>query len=126
MVQVTVQNTLGAVQIGTTLAVFLFGLVTLQYHHYSQLFEDDRRAFKLLVSGSRFLPVQTVNMLQAGIVWCANYNKLTIGSANLGLLGSSNSCIRYALLGKRIGGQLFSMEICWRTSDIRSWELLRC
>ncbi|RXW23432.1 hypothetical protein EST38_g2413 [Candolleomyces aberdarensis] len=53
MVQVTVQNTLGAVQIGTTLAVFLFGLVTLQYHHYSQLFEDDRRAFKLL----------------AGIIW---------------------------------------------------------
>jgi hypothetical protein len=57
MVQVTVQNTLGAVQLGTTLAVFLFGVVTLQYHHYLQLYEDDRRVFKLLVSGFKLLPV---------------------------------------------------------------------
>ena len=72
MVQVTVQNTLGAVQLGTTLAVFLFGLVTLQYHYYLQRYEDDRRVFRLLVSDLWFLPVQIVDVvLQADVVWCA-------------------------------------------------------
>ncbi|KAJ2915942.1 hypothetical protein MD484_g4485, partial [Candolleomyces efflorescens] len=55
MVQVTVQNTLGAVQLGTTLAVFLFGLVTLQYHYYLQRYEDDRRVFRLLADVVWFL-----------------------------------------------------------------------
>ncbi|RXW23429.1 hypothetical protein EST38_g2414 [Candolleomyces aberdarensis] len=50
MVAVTIANTLGAMQIGSTLAVFLFGIVTLQLDTYIQLFSDDKWFLKLTVA----------------------------------------------------------------------------
>ena len=45
----TMQNTFGALEIGVTASVFLFGFVTLQTHMYFQRFPEDRRVFKALV-----------------------------------------------------------------------------
>ncbi|KAJ2924113.1 hypothetical protein H1R20_g12986, partial [Candolleomyces eurysporus] len=50
MVAATLGNTLGAMQIGATLAMFLFGILTLQVETYFQLFRDDHRGLKLLVA----------------------------------------------------------------------------
>ncbi|KAF8159329.1 hypothetical protein B0H34DRAFT_399146 [Crassisporium funariophilum] len=46
----TVDNTLGAMQVGSMMAVYLFGIVTLQAHHYYRRFRDDRKMFKYLVA----------------------------------------------------------------------------
>lgn len=43
------QNTFGALEIGVTVSVFLFGVATLQTHVYFTRFPDDRRYFKALV-----------------------------------------------------------------------------
>ncbi|KJA20415.1 hypothetical protein HYPSUDRAFT_68590 [Hypholoma sublateritium FD-334 SS-4] len=43
------QNTFGALEIGATVSVFLFGVATLQVHVYFTRFPDDRRYFKALV-----------------------------------------------------------------------------
>lgn len=54
MVSPTIANTLGAIQVGVAVAVFLFGIVTLQLDTYIQLFTDDRLALKSLVSYNEF------------------------------------------------------------------------
>ncbi|KJA17966.1 hypothetical protein HYPSUDRAFT_79446 [Hypholoma sublateritium FD-334 SS-4] len=46
----TMQNTFGALEIGATVSVFLFGVATLQAHVYFTRFPDDRRYFKALVA----------------------------------------------------------------------------
>ncbi|KAF5318990.1 hypothetical protein D9611_012690 [Ephemerocybe angulata] len=48
MSDVTVQSTLGAMQIGITVAVFLFGAITLQFNSYAQHFTEDRLAIRFL------------------------------------------------------------------------------
>ncbi|KAF8968629.1 hypothetical protein BDZ97DRAFT_1654954 [Flammula alnicola] len=48
--QITVGNTIGALEIGSIVAVFLFGIVTLQCHVYFSRFGDDRPAFRVLVA----------------------------------------------------------------------------
>ncbi len=53
----TMQNTFGALEVGVTASVFLFGFVTLQTHMYFQRFPDDRRAFKVLVRAQFFFRV---------------------------------------------------------------------
>ncbi|TFK16743.1 hypothetical protein FA15DRAFT_606470 [Coprinopsis marcescibilis] len=45
-----IDDTFGALQIGSLFSMFLFGIVTLQCYVYSTRFEDDRKVFKLLVS----------------------------------------------------------------------------
>ncbi|KAF6753533.1 hypothetical protein DFP72DRAFT_849157 [Ephemerocybe angulata] len=46
----TIINTLGALQIGVIFATCLFGVITVQLHHYSQTFEDDRKSFRFLAA----------------------------------------------------------------------------
>ncbi|KAF9478865.1 hypothetical protein BDN70DRAFT_879458 [Pholiota conissans] len=46
----TISNTYGALEIGSSVSVFLFGIVTLQSHIYFQRFPDDRFAFRALVA----------------------------------------------------------------------------
>ncbi|KAF8955633.1 hypothetical protein BDZ97DRAFT_1926497 [Flammula alnicola] len=43
-------NTFGALEIGSNVAIFLFGIVTLQCYLYFSRFDDDRLAFKALVA----------------------------------------------------------------------------
>ncbi|KAF8967560.1 hypothetical protein BDZ97DRAFT_529018 [Flammula alnicola] len=50
MPRVTIQNTFGALEIGSTVAVFLFGIVTMQCHVYFSRFGDDRLILKALVA----------------------------------------------------------------------------
>ena len=45
----TLDNTFGALQIGVLIAVYLFGIVTLQCNIYASRFPDDRKIFKCLV-----------------------------------------------------------------------------
>jgi hypothetical protein len=46
---ITIANTFGALEIGSSVAVFMFGIVTLQAHVYFSRFPDDRLAFRALV-----------------------------------------------------------------------------
>ncbi|EDR03387.1 uncharacterized protein LACBIDRAFT_331459 [Laccaria bicolor S238N-H82] len=48
--QVTLENTSGALQIAISISVFLFGIVTMQTHRYYHTFQDDRLIFKFLVA----------------------------------------------------------------------------
>lgn len=41
--------TIGAVEIGSMISVFLFGIVTLQAHLYYSSFQEDHWSFKTLV-----------------------------------------------------------------------------
>lgn len=52
MVATTIANTLGAMEIGAMLAMFLFGILTLQVDTYFQMFTDDSIYLKVLVSKS--------------------------------------------------------------------------
>ncbi|KJA17959.1 hypothetical protein HYPSUDRAFT_79441 [Hypholoma sublateritium FD-334 SS-4] len=47
----TIGNTFGAMEIGSIITVFLFGIVTLQTHMYFERFSQDRIPFKILVVG---------------------------------------------------------------------------
>lgn len=42
-------NTFGALEIGVAVAIFLFGVVTVQTYTYFRRFQDDRLYFKALV-----------------------------------------------------------------------------
>ena len=46
---VDLNTTVGALEIGSIIAVFLFGIVTLQAHMYYISFQEDRSSFKALV-----------------------------------------------------------------------------
>lgn len=52
MVQVTVENTVGALQIGITVSTLLFGIVTMQCYQYLKSYPDDAAIFKVLVRDS--------------------------------------------------------------------------
>lgn len=62
----TLDNTLGAMQIGATLAMFLFGILTLQVETYFHLFADDHIGLKAIVSkllrGSHRLGLMTEHL----------------------------------------------------------------
>jgi len=45
----TVENTFGAILIGCIIAVFLFGIVTVQCYMYFDKYEEDHYSFKGLV-----------------------------------------------------------------------------
>lgn len=45
----TIGNTFGAMEIGSIITVFLFGIITLQTHMYFERFSQDRIHFKILV-----------------------------------------------------------------------------
>ncbi|KJA20560.1 hypothetical protein HYPSUDRAFT_787010 [Hypholoma sublateritium FD-334 SS-4] len=47
---ITIANTFGALEIGSSVSAFLFGVVTLQTHVYFSRFPEDRFQFKALVS----------------------------------------------------------------------------
>ncbi|KAJ2933507.1 hypothetical protein H1R20_g3601, partial [Candolleomyces eurysporus] len=49
MVAATLDNTLGAMQIGAMMAMFLFGILTMQFDTYFQLFTDDHLGPKIMV-----------------------------------------------------------------------------
>ncbi|RXW18369.1 hypothetical protein EST38_g7497 [Candolleomyces aberdarensis] len=49
MVAATLDNTLGAIQIGAMVAMFLFGILTMQFDTYFQLFADDHLGPKIMV-----------------------------------------------------------------------------
>jgi hypothetical protein len=51
MVEITVHNTYGALIVGICIAIFLFGMITMQTLDYLTNFREDRPAFKLMVTG---------------------------------------------------------------------------
>lgn len=72
MIATTVENTLGAEQIGVTVATFLFGIVTLQFQYYLHTFEEDKRTFRILAC-----LVWLLELLHTGCV-CAEVYRGTI------------------------------------------------
>ena len=46
----TLGNTFGALEIGTLVAVFLFGLITMQTEYYFREFRGDPKWLKILVA----------------------------------------------------------------------------
>jgi hypothetical protein len=50
MVAATLDNTLGAMQIGAMVAMFLFGILTMQFDTYWHLFTDDHLGLKIMAS----------------------------------------------------------------------------
>ena len=76
MVQVTVENTVGALQIGITVSTLLFGIVTMQCYQYLKSYPDDAAIFKVLVrdslswcdSGGSF-----PRLLPGGCFWLASF-----------------------------------------------------
>ncbi|KAF9473799.1 hypothetical protein BDN70DRAFT_843117 [Pholiota conissans] len=64
MPAVTIANTFGALEIGSSVAVFLYGIVTLQCHLYFARFSDDRPVFKILIASIWLLETgHTIAML---------------------------------------------------------------
>ena len=49
MVDITPHNTYGALTVGTCIAIFLFGVITLQTLDYLTNFREDRRSFRIMV-----------------------------------------------------------------------------
>lgn len=45
----TIHNTIGALQIGSLLSIFLFGIITLQVNVYFQTYRKDKWLFKVMV-----------------------------------------------------------------------------
>ncbi|KAF5319823.1 hypothetical protein D9611_012857 [Ephemerocybe angulata] len=93
----TIDNTFGALQIGVLIAVFLFGIVTLQAHIYSSQFPDDRRIFKALVV--------IVWLLELGHTVAVAYESYT---ATITFYGRPEAYTRYAGFGVAtiLGGTL--------------------
>ncbi|KAH6912742.1 hypothetical protein BKA70DRAFT_773936 [Coprinopsis sp. MPI-PUGE-AT-0042] len=57
----TIQNTIGALEIGSLIATFLFGALSLQVHTYFSKFKSDRAVYKGIIIAVWFLDlVQTV------------------------------------------------------------------
>lgn len=72
MIATTVENTLGAEQIGVTVATFLFGIVTLQFQYYLHTFEEDKRTFRILVGSNTIFLLfcaEDAFFLKACLVW---------------------------------------------------------
>ena len=44
--EATIENTIGALEVGSTITTFLFGVITLQLHTYFSLYKSDRAAYK--------------------------------------------------------------------------------
>ena len=57
LVHVDLRDTIGALQIGSLFAIFLFGIVTVQAYLYYNAFREDRWTYKTLVSVHAFLPI---------------------------------------------------------------------
>ncbi|KAJ7155248.1 hypothetical protein C8R46DRAFT_1356472 [Mycena filopes] len=72
MPTVSLDSTLGAVEVGTLLSIFLFGIVTVQVSSYYRNFPNDPWSIKLLVVG-----IWTVELLHTGLT-CANTYTKTI------------------------------------------------
>jgi hypothetical protein len=69
----TLANTLGAVEIGSLLGVFLFGVVSLQTYNYYTLYPDDSWVNKTLVRSEEiYHPVNlsdSILFLKVATVW---------------------------------------------------------
>jgi hypothetical protein len=57
LVHVDLRDTVGALQIGSLFAIFLFGIVTVQAYLYYNAFREDRWTYKTLVSFRAILPI---------------------------------------------------------------------
>ncbi|KAJ7155244.1 hypothetical protein C8R46DRAFT_1296632 [Mycena filopes] len=72
MPTVSLDSTLGAVEVGTMLSIFLFGIVTVQVSSYYRNFPNDSWRIKLLVGG-----IWIVELVHTGLT-CANTYEKTI------------------------------------------------
>jgi len=66
-------NTIGALELGSLLAMFMFGIVTLQtYSYYTHISDKDRLLYRVLVSPrtiyAYLLPLND-GCEQVGVVW---------------------------------------------------------
>jgi len=119
---ITLTNTLGALEIGAFLGVFLFGVVSLQTFYYYTLYPDDSWVKKTLVRRKEFYhPVYLsdwIFFLKVATVWY-HLHSPSLVSANwifsLFHLGSAKLSILLGLITKFIERQLFTMAgpVCW-------------
>ncbi|KIM37556.1 hypothetical protein M413DRAFT_76900 [Hebeloma cylindrosporum] len=88
-------TTIGALQIGSLFAIFLFGIVTLQAYSYYDAFPKDRWTYKTLVA--------VVWVLEAGHTAGVSYE---VYHASITLYGKPNELVKFEALGAvtTIGG----------------------
>ncbi|KAF8167295.1 hypothetical protein B0H34DRAFT_681285 [Crassisporium funariophilum] len=96
-IHVDLSNTIGALQIGSLFAVFLFGIVTLQAHLYYNSFREDRWTYKVLVA--------VVWILEVGHTAGVSYE---VYNATITLYGRPQLLVRFPGLGAitAVGGMI--------------------
>ncbi|KIM39529.1 hypothetical protein M413DRAFT_447015 [Hebeloma cylindrosporum] len=94
---VDLSTTIGALQIGSLFAIFLFGIVTLQAYLYYDAFPEDRWTYKTLVAA--------VWILEAGHTSGVSYQ---VYHASITLYGKPNELVTFPALGAvtAIGGAI--------------------
>ncbi|KAF8803161.1 hypothetical protein BYT27DRAFT_7145453 [Phlegmacium glaucopus] len=88
LAHVDLHATIGALQIGSIISVFLFGIITLQAHMYYTSFQEDRWSFKALVAVVWIMEV----LHTAGV----NY---IIYNSTITLYGEPQELVRFPVLG---------------------------
>ncbi|KAF8955643.1 hypothetical protein BDZ97DRAFT_260923 [Flammula alnicola] len=111
--EITISNTFGALEIGSSVAGFLFGVVTLQCYLYFSRFDDDRLAFKALVA--------TVWLLELGQTVAVLYE---VYRSTILLYGRPYGAVKFpGFGGATILGGLITALVQWFFS-YRLWSVL--
>ncbi|KAF8965622.1 hypothetical protein BDZ97DRAFT_2074646 [Flammula alnicola] len=106
-------NTFGALEIGSNVAIFLFGIVTLQCYLYFSRFDDDRLAFKALVA--------TIWLLELGHTIAVSYEVYRI---TILLYGKAQDATKFpGFGGVTILGGLITTLVQWFFA-YRVWSVL--
>ncbi|KAG2004215.1 hypothetical protein CC2G_002794 [Coprinopsis cinerea AmutBmut pab1-1] len=103
----------GALQLGSLFAVFLFGVVTLQSHMYYQTFREDKIQLKLLVA--------TIWLLELGHTFCVSAE---IYKATIVNYGRPEKLFPFPFLGAStaVGGTI--AFLCHSFFSSRVWKVL--
>ncbi|KAH6910851.1 hypothetical protein BKA70DRAFT_1100351, partial [Coprinopsis sp. MPI-PUGE-AT-0042] len=105
MVELTVHNTYGALIVGICIAIFLFGIITMQTLEYLTSFREDRLAFKLMVIGLWFLELGHTMGITSELYITALPKKANTTYTGLGvalLLGGLSTLIVQGFFSRRI------------------------
>lgn len=108
--RVSLHSTSGALQIGISLSLFLFGIISVQTYHYYQNFPDDRRLFRYLVATMWFLELAHTTAISYELY------QLTVSTPRGGVLTFPG--LGSALI---VGGVITTLVQCF--FSLRLWRL---
>jgi len=109
----SLDSTLGALQIGTLLAVYLFGIITFQAYEYFRNFKSDRPTFKTLVA--------VIWLLECAHTICGVYE---VYRSTITLYGQPEKLTRFPILGvaTALGGMITFLTHTF--FSVRLWRVL--